>query len=208
MGLGKTLILGLIAGVTILLGLPIGRLQRPAPSLRVMLNAIAVGILVFLVWDVLSAAWAPIDGALSDFHAGNGGLAKRLRIRRALRRRSQRGPALAGCLRAVDGPRHAPPRRDALRGRHADERRCRPGRGWRGRRGGHAGRTTACAASRRGRPRGNSRCSSRWASVCTTSPKGSPSVRRPRRARSRSRHCSSSASRCTTRRRASASSPR
>jgi ZIP family zinc transporter len=72
--LGKTLLLGFIAGVTILLGLPIGRLKKPAPSLRVMLNAIAVGVLVFLVWDVLSAAWEPIDGALSDFHAGNGGL--------------------------------------------------------------------------------------------------------------------------------------
>src|SRR5438552_14159333 len=39
-----------------------------------MLNAIAVGILVFLVWDVLSAAWEPIDAALVDFHEGNGGL--------------------------------------------------------------------------------------------------------------------------------------
>jgi ZIP family zinc transporter len=74
MSLGKTLLLGFIAGVTILLGLPIGRMKRPAPSMRVMLNAVAVGILVFLVWDVLSAAWEPIDGALSDFHAGDGGL--------------------------------------------------------------------------------------------------------------------------------------
>jgi ZIP family zinc transporter len=74
MSLGKTLILGFIAGVTILLGLPIGRLKRPAPQLRVLLNSIAVGILVFLLWDVLSAAWEPIDAALSDFHAGNGGL--------------------------------------------------------------------------------------------------------------------------------------
>jgi zinc transporter, ZIP family len=74
MSLGKTLLLGFIAGVTILLGLPIGRMKRPAPSMRVMLNAVAVGILVFLVWDVLSAAWEPIDGALSDFHAGEGGL--------------------------------------------------------------------------------------------------------------------------------------
>jgi zinc transporter, ZIP family len=74
MSLGKTLLLGFIAGVTILLGLPIGRMKRPAPSMRVMLNAVAVGILVFLVWDVLSAAWEPIDGALADFHAGDGGL--------------------------------------------------------------------------------------------------------------------------------------
>jgi ZIP family zinc transporter len=74
MSLEKTLFLGFIAGVTIMLGLPIGRLRRPAPRLRMMLNAIAVGILLFLVWDVLSAAWEPIDAALSDFHAGNGGL--------------------------------------------------------------------------------------------------------------------------------------
>ena len=74
MSLEKTLLLGFIAGVTILLGLPIGRLRRPAPTLRMMLNAIAVGILLFLVWDVLSAAWEPIDNALGDFHAGNGGL--------------------------------------------------------------------------------------------------------------------------------------
>lgn len=74
MSLGKTLLLGFIAGVTILLGLPVGRLKQPAPQLKVLLNAIAVGVLVFLLWDVLSAAWEPIDTALSDFHAGNGGL--------------------------------------------------------------------------------------------------------------------------------------
>jgi len=73
--LEKTLLLGFIAGVTILLGLPIGRMKRPAPRMRLMLNAIAVGILLFLVWDVLSAAWAPIDDALGQFHDGNGGLA-------------------------------------------------------------------------------------------------------------------------------------
>jgi ZIP family zinc transporter len=73
--LEKTLLLGFIAGVTILLGLPIGRLKKPAPRLSMLLNAVAVGILVFLVWDVLSAAWEPIDAALSDFHNGDGGLA-------------------------------------------------------------------------------------------------------------------------------------
>jgi ZIP family zinc transporter len=74
MGLGPTLVLGSIAGVTILLGLPIGRLRRPAPSLRALLNAVAVGVLLFLVWDVLSAAWEPIDTALAGIHDGSGGL--------------------------------------------------------------------------------------------------------------------------------------
>ena len=74
MGLGPTLVLGLIAGATILLGLPIGRLRRPAPGLRALLNAVAVGVLLFLVWDVLSAAWEPIDAALGRIHDGEGGL--------------------------------------------------------------------------------------------------------------------------------------
>ncbi|HET8582285.1 MAG TPA: ZIP family metal transporter [Jatrophihabitans sp.] len=76
MGLPETLLLGFIAGVTILFGLPIGRLRRPAPTLRVILNAIAVGVLMFLFWDVSSAAWEPIDSALGDVHAGHGGLAR------------------------------------------------------------------------------------------------------------------------------------
>jgi zinc transporter, ZIP family len=75
MGLGPTLLLGLIAGATILLGLPIGRLRRPAPSLRTLLNAVAIGVLLFLVWDVFSAAWEPIDAALGAVHEGKDGLA-------------------------------------------------------------------------------------------------------------------------------------
>jgi len=68
--LSSTLLLGLIAGVTILLGLPLGRLRSPAPGLRVLLNATAVGVLVFLLWDVLSAAWEPLDAALSALSQG------------------------------------------------------------------------------------------------------------------------------------------
>jgi ZIP family zinc transporter len=78
MGLGPTLVLGLIAGATILLGLPIGRLRRPAPALRALLNAVAVGVLLFLVWDVLSAAWEPIDAAVGRMHDGDGGLGSAL----------------------------------------------------------------------------------------------------------------------------------
>ena len=74
MSLSKTLLLGLIAGITIVLGLPLGRLRRPMPSLKLILNAIAVGILLFLVWDVLSAAWEPIDSALGAVHDHSGGL--------------------------------------------------------------------------------------------------------------------------------------
>jgi zinc transporter, ZIP family len=72
--LSETLLLGLIAGITIFLGLPLGRLRRPMPLLRLFLNAIAVGVLLFLVWDVLTHAWQPIDDALSAVHEHTGGL--------------------------------------------------------------------------------------------------------------------------------------
>jgi ZIP family zinc transporter len=69
-------ILGLIAGATIFLGLPVGRLRAPLPRLKTALNAVATGILIFLVWDVLTHAWEPIDQALGQHEiggaAGNG----------------------------------------------------------------------------------------------------------------------------------------
>ena len=40
----QTLLLGFIAGVTILFGLPIGRMRTPRPGLRQFLNALAIGI--------------------------------------------------------------------------------------------------------------------------------------------------------------------
>jgi zinc transporter, ZIP family len=72
--LPQTLLLGLLAGGTILLGLPLGRLRSPAAGMRVFLNAAAIGVLLFLVWDVLSAAWEPIDADLAALHEGTGGI--------------------------------------------------------------------------------------------------------------------------------------
>src|SRR5947209_6857312 len=66
MNFGTTLALGAVAGGTIVLGLPVGRLKAPAEAMRVLLCAGAVGVLLFLVWDVLSAAWAPIEVELTD----------------------------------------------------------------------------------------------------------------------------------------------
>ncbi|SRR5579875_235677 len=69
----QTLLLGLVAGATIMFGLPVGRLRRPLPRLRQFLSAVAVGILVFLVWDVLTSAYQPIGRALARLHDGSGG---------------------------------------------------------------------------------------------------------------------------------------
>lgn len=62
--------LGAVAGLTIFLGLPIGRLRSNAVGLKAALNALATGILIFLLWDVLSQAWEPVDKALSSHQLG------------------------------------------------------------------------------------------------------------------------------------------
>ena len=65
MSTGGILGLGAIAGVTIFIGLPVGRMRRISPPVRTLLNAIAIGILTFLVWDVLSAGVEPIESRLT-----------------------------------------------------------------------------------------------------------------------------------------------
>jgi len=60
----EILLLGAIAGVTIFIGLPIGRMRGLSANTRAGLSALATGILVFLLWDVLSNAVEPMDTAL------------------------------------------------------------------------------------------------------------------------------------------------
>jgi ZIP family zinc transporter len=70
MSTAEILLLGAIAGCTIFIGLPVARLRNVSPSLRSMLAAVATGILIFLLWDVLSAAVEPVEGALTAGHDG------------------------------------------------------------------------------------------------------------------------------------------
>jgi zinc transporter, ZIP family len=65
MSTAQTLLLGGIAGVTIFLGLPLGRMQNVKPETKAFLAATATGILIFLLWDVLSEAVGPIEEALT-----------------------------------------------------------------------------------------------------------------------------------------------
>jgi len=66
MSTGQTLLLGAIAGCTIFIGLPIARVPNVPASIRTLLAATATGILLFLLWDVLSAAVEPVEAALTD----------------------------------------------------------------------------------------------------------------------------------------------
>src|SRR2546430_11337681 len=56
--------LGAIAGATIFLGLPVARMRGLPTAVQGVLNAFATGILVFLLWDILSHAGTPIESAL------------------------------------------------------------------------------------------------------------------------------------------------
>jgi zinc transporter, ZIP family len=66
----QTLLLGAIAGFTIFLGLPIGRMQNVPASVKAFMSATATGILIFLLWDVLAGAVEPVESALQDGRAG------------------------------------------------------------------------------------------------------------------------------------------
>jgi ZIP family zinc transporter len=69
---GELLALGAIAGSTIFLGLPMGRLRRPRPALQSFLNAAAIGVLTFLLYDVLAHAVDPVNAALTRAQEGHG----------------------------------------------------------------------------------------------------------------------------------------
>jgi zinc transporter, ZIP family len=66
MSSGQILFLGAVAGATIFLGLPVGRMQSLNAGVKSFLSATATGILLFLLWDVITAAVEPVESALTD----------------------------------------------------------------------------------------------------------------------------------------------
>jgi len=64
MSSSQILLLGALAGSTILLGLPLGRLTGASVGLRAALSATATGILLFLLYDVIHGGIEPVDEAL------------------------------------------------------------------------------------------------------------------------------------------------
>ena len=67
-----TVLLGAIAGFTIFLGLPIARARRLSVKTVALLNALAIGILLYLVVEIAQNAIAPISAGLNAWHAGAG----------------------------------------------------------------------------------------------------------------------------------------
>jgi zinc transporter, ZIP family len=71
----ETALLGALAGFTIYLGLPVGRLQLLGTRTRVALAMFSVGILVFLLVDVLSHGFEIAEEAVTALHDGRGSFA-------------------------------------------------------------------------------------------------------------------------------------
>jgi zinc transporter, ZIP family len=68
----QTVVLSAFAGATILLGLPVGRLRNLSARAQAMLTAAAAGVILFLIWDILSQAIEPVESALEAAKAGDG----------------------------------------------------------------------------------------------------------------------------------------
>ncbi|HEX8977937.1 MAG TPA: ZIP family metal transporter [Solirubrobacteraceae bacterium] len=114
MSFGQTVLLGALAGLTIYLGLPLGRMRLLGARSRVALAMFAVGVLAFILVDVLSSGLGIVKTALdgvkhhdqsflylawlvvllaAGFGAGSAGLAT---IQRRLRPLGARRPPIAG----------------------------------------------------------------------------------------------------------------
>ena len=74
MSTGELVALGAVAGGTIFLGLPMGRMRKPRPAITAFLTAGAVGILAFLFVDVLGAASETTEDALIKAHDEGGSI--------------------------------------------------------------------------------------------------------------------------------------
>ena len=75
MSFAETVLLGALAGFTIYLGLPVGRLQLLSARTRVALAMFSVGILVFLLVDVLAHGFEISEEAVTAFKDGKASFA-------------------------------------------------------------------------------------------------------------------------------------
>src|SRR5437763_3185441 len=127
MGFAETVALGAIAGSTIFIGLPLGRMHAVDDRVRVCLAMFSVGILAFIFMDVTSHGLAILQTALDEYKAHTAGFGHLLglfallaagfvtgtagisAIERRLRSRRKPPPAAAGgdaTLTLADAPAH------------------------------------------------------------------------------------------------------
>jgi zinc transporter, ZIP family len=76
MSFGETVVLGALAGFTIYLGLPFGRVQLMSNRARVALAMFSVGVLAFLFGEILVHGVEIIEHVVEEAGEGEGGLGK------------------------------------------------------------------------------------------------------------------------------------
>jgi len=118
MSTGQTVLLGAIAGLTIFLGLPMGRIRTRSHRTKTFLAGVSAGILVFLFFDILknavhAGAWGRLTGVGLTFALGLGvGLLGLLYVSRMWRRRSIPASLGPGAMAVAEAPDRS---REALR---------------------------------------------------------------------------------------------
>ncbi len=70
---GDVLLLGLIAGLTIFIGLPVGRARNVSTNMRAWLNAASAGVLLFLLIETFIHGFEPVEDALAEVTVKSGG---------------------------------------------------------------------------------------------------------------------------------------
>ena len=62
-----------MAGFTIFLGLPIGRLRGGTARFKTFLNGLSAGVLLFLLLEIFEHSFGPVERAFKDFQDGRAG---------------------------------------------------------------------------------------------------------------------------------------
>lgn len=75
MTFSQTALLGAIAGLTIFIGLPLGRLTSMGKRTRIALAMFSVGVLCFLFVDVGAHMFGMIESSVEELHEGKGDVA-------------------------------------------------------------------------------------------------------------------------------------
>jgi ZIP family zinc transporter len=72
MSFEQAVLLSAIAGATIFLGLPVGRLRNLSTTTQAILTTAAAGVILFLIWDILAQAAEPVEASITAASTGEG----------------------------------------------------------------------------------------------------------------------------------------
>ena len=111
MSFAETVLLGALAGFTIFLGLPLGRLQIMGNRGRVAVAMFAVGVLAFLFADIFEHALGIVEEPVEAFEAGRQGIGEAIGFVALLGAGFAAGTAGLATLERwtrPDGPTHPP----------------------------------------------------------------------------------------------------